>query len=204
MNAELEKLLQGDGRIWRGRRADAPWPVLATGYPELDRVLPGGGWPAGALIEMGVAAWGIGELRLLLPVMRRLHEMHRWLIWIEPPFEPYAPALCRHGLDLQRMLRVEAGAVVSDVWWAMEKFLRHPAVGLVMAWPKRLEHTALRRLQLAAEDGGTLGVLFHRQQGANTPAALKLALQAAGDGLDVNLLKVRGRFGGTTVRVILE
>ena len=204
MNAELENLLQSDGRIWRGRKAGVPWPILATGYPELDRVLPGGGWPAGALIEMGVSAWGIGELRLLLPVMRRLHEMRRWLIWIEPPFEPYAPALCRHGLDLQQMLLVAAGAAVSDVWWVMEKFLRHPAAGLVMAWPKRLESTALRRLQLAAEDGGTIGVLFHRQPGTNTPAALRLALQAAGDGLDVNLLKVRGGFGGTTVRVTLE
>ena len=204
MNAELENLLQIDGRIWRGRSTGAPRPVLATGYPELDRVLPGGGWPAGALIEMGVSAWGIGELRLLLPVMRRLHEMRRWLIWIEPPFEPYAPALCRHGLDLQRMLMVETGAAVSDVWWAMEKFLRHPTAGLVMAWPKRLESTALRRLQLAAEDGGTLGVLFHRQQGTNSPASLRLALRAGGNDVDVTVLKARGGFGGTTVRVVLE
>jgi len=204
VNAELEQLLKTDGRIWRGRKTDAELPVLASGFPALDRVLPGGGWPLGALIEIQVSTWGIGELRLLLPMMRSLNAADRWLVWIQPPFEPYAPALCRHGLDLHRTLVVETGAVEGDGWWAMEKFLRHPAAGLVMAWPKCLEMKPVRRLQLAAEQGGTIGVLFRCRETAGTPAALRLALQSAVDGLDVHLLKVRGGFGGATVRVVLE
>lgn len=204
MNAELEQLLKADGRIWRGKKTDADLPVLASGFPELDRVLPGGGWPVGALIEIQVSAWGIGELRLLLPAMRLLNRASRWLVWIRPPFEPYAPALCRYGLDLRHLLVVDTGTAESDGWWAMEKFLRHPAVGLVLAWPKRLEPTALRRLQLAAEEGRTMGVLFHCRETAATPAGLRLALQAAADGLEVRVLKARGGFGGATVRLALE
>lgn len=204
MNAELEQLLKTDSRIWRGRKTDADLPVLTTGFPALDRVLPGGGWPVGALIEIRVPAWGIGELRLLLPVMRVLNRASRWLIWIQPPLEPYAPALCRHGLDLSRMLVVETGTAESDNWWTMEKFLRHPTTGLVMAWPKRVEIKRLRRLQLAAEEGGTIGVLFHGQDTDGTPAVLRLALQPAADGLEVHLLKVRGGFGGAAVRVVPE
>lgn len=204
MNAELEQLLRTDPRVWRGGGTLSDFPVVATGFAELDQVLPGGGWPAGALIEIRVSGWGIGELRLLLPAMRWLNHAGRWLVWIEPPFEPYAPALCRHGLDLHRMLVIETGTAETDGWWTMEKFLRHPDAGLVMAWPKRLERKALRRLQLAAEEGGTIGALFHCQETDGTPAALRLALKPAADGLEVRVLKARGGFGGAVARVVLE
>jgi hypothetical protein len=197
MNADLESLLRTDRRIWRGKGGhNASFPVVASGFAALDRLLPGGGWPYPALIEILAPAWGIGELSLLLPAMRQLNRDGRWLIWIAPPFVPYAPALAGQGLDLQRTLVVDIPDSDTDRWWSMEKLLRHPGAGLVMAWPQRIQPVVLRRLQLAAEEGGTIGVLFHGLHGGSTPAALRLAVAPADDGLEVRVLKARGGWVG--------
>jgi hypothetical protein len=202
MNPELESLLRTDRRIWRGKRADdAVCPTIPTGFAELDRLLPGGGWPLPALIEIVAPTWGIGELSLLLPAMRQLNHAGRWLVWIAPPFVPYAPALAGQGLDLQRVLVVDLPGMDADRWWCMEKLLRHPSSGLVMAWPQRIQPVVLRRLQLAAEQGGTIGVFFHGEQAGHTPAAVRLALTPSADGLEVRVLKMRGGFGGAAIRV---
>ena len=202
MNAELEALLWSDPRIWRGQRAcDAVFPTIPTGFAALGRLLPGGGWPVPSLIEIMTPTWGIGELSLLLPMMQELNREGRWLVWIAPPFVPYAPALAGQGLDLRRLLVVDIPDSDTDRWWSMEKLLRHPATGLVMAWPRRVQPVVLRRLQLAAEAGGTIGVLFHREHGGHTPAALRLALAPLDGGLEVRVLKVRGGFGGAATRI---
>jgi len=54
--------------------------------------------------------------------------------------------------------------------------------------------TALRRLQLAAESGGGLGVIFRRSGAAETTSAasLRLVLRSHGDTVEVTLLKARG------------
>lgn len=204
MNAELDQLLKSDGRIWRGKKTVADIPILATGFPELDRVLPGGGWPAHALTEIRVAEWGIGELSLLLPAMRALNDEGFWLVWVTPPFEPYPPALCQRGLDVQRMLVVDTADSEADFWWVMEKLLRHPAARLVLGWPRQIRGTLLRRLQLAAEEGGTIGMLFHREAIDSTPAPLRLALSPSVEGLEIRVLKARGGFGGAVARVVLN
>ena len=49
-----------------GRVAGAVWP---TGFGALDAQLPGGGWPCGVLTELLLAQPGVGEMRLLAPVM---------------------------------------------------------------------------------------------------------------------------------------
>ena len=71
----LEKLLENP-RIWRGSSRVASQlnrqTGLASGYPKLDRCLPGGGWPPAALTEILTAQYGIGELRLLMPALAKL------------------------------------------------------------------------------------------------------------------------------------
>ena len=43
-----------------------------SGFAELDPQLPGGGWPLGMLTELIARNPGVGELRLLIPVLRQL------------------------------------------------------------------------------------------------------------------------------------
>ena len=197
---ELERLLAGNLRVWRGGSlGDANLLTLPTGHAQLDAVLPGGGWPVGALTELVVSHWGIGELRLLLPALSALSQAQRWLVWIAPPYAPYAPALLQAGVDLRYALLIEVRHSSQDLFWSMEKLLRNPATGIVMAWPRTVLAGDLRRLQLAAEAGQTLGILFHQRLLESTPAALRLQLNPVRQDLEVSILKARGSLLRRTV-----
>ena len=188
----LEQLLVDCPTLFRGERAAAPaGAFLPTGYPELDALLPGGGWPLGSLIEVQMPTPGLAEIRLLLPALRRLQREGRHVIWADPPFLPYAPGLAQAGLDLARLLWI-APATPADLWWCAEKLLRHPACGAVMAWPARCQQTVLRRLQIAVEAGGGLGIVFLRQVAATSPAAVRLQLECQGEHLWVAVRRARG------------
>ncbi|QSA98321.1 translesion DNA synthesis-associated protein ImuA [Methylococcus sp. EFPC2] len=161
MNGDtLEQLIRSHPGIWRGRRAEGKSrPAVATGFPELDTALPDGGWPLGALMEIRMPCLGIGELRLLLPAMASISRAGRWIAWVTPPHRPYAPALLQAGVQLHRLLVVDAGQA-ADIPWSLEKMLRSGHCGMALAWPQSLADHQARRLQLAAEEGGALAVLF--------------------------------------------
>lgn len=193
MNPSLESVLQHPG-IWRGnQRAQTAEDALPTGFAALDALLPGGGWPRGALTEVLLARQGIGELRLLMPTLARLSEADGWLAWVAPPYVPYAAALAAAGIDLKRLV-VAKPPSEADAWWTAEQALRSGACGALLAWLRAADERRMRRLQLAAETGHTWGVLFRHARAAQdrSPAALRLLLEPAADGLEVTILKRRG------------
>jgi hypothetical protein len=193
MSASLESVLQHPG-IWRGnQRAQTVEDALPTGFAALDELLPGGGWPRGALTEVLLSRQGIGELRLLMPSLARLSEADGWLAWVAPPYVPYAAALAAVGIDLKRLV-VANPPSEADAWWTAEQALRSGACGALLAWLRAADERRMRRLQLAAETGHTWGVLFRHARAAQdrSPAALRLLLEPAADGLAVTILKRRG------------
>jgi cell division inhibitor SulA/protein ImuA len=199
----LEDLLQR-ADIWRGGVAP-PLSGLPTGYPELDAVL-NGGWPRGGLVEIVIDRLGIGELRLLLPALAHLTLEKRWLAFVAPPYLPYAPALLRGGVNLDRVLLVHPRAG-NDALWATEQTLRAGTCGAVLAWLRGADRQSLRRLQLAAEAGASTGILFGGAAcaRAGSPAAVRLRLAPARDAsrrLSVHVLKRRG--GWPTGPIALE
>ncbi len=191
---ELRARLEHMGR---GAHADDPAraAVVPTGFAELDAELPGGGWPVGAITELMPEAQGIGELSLLMPALAHLSRAGRYLAWIAPPCLPYPPALVQHGLALERVLVVQAHDARS-VLWAAEQVLRCAAIGAVLAWPEALlDDRRVRRLQLAAEAGGSCGWLYRPPAAAQqpSPAALRLRLKSIEGGLHIDIHKARGR-----------
>jgi hypothetical protein len=176
--------------------------IAASGFPELDASLPGGGWPIGAIAELISDAIGIGELSLLVPVLSRLARAGRYIAWIAPPYLPYAPALAQRGLPLERVLLIQTRSLQESLW-ATEQALRCPAVGAVLGWPAYIVDKNVRRLQLAAEAGGSLGILYRPLEAAHesSPAALRLRLHAAPEGLAVEIHKSRGGRAGRMLRV---
>jgi hypothetical protein len=193
MASALSPLLQHPA-LWRGDAlAPVAVPGLASGYPALDAELPGGGWPVGALTELLLDREGIGELRLLMPALAGLTRAGRWVAWVAPPHLPYAPALAAAGVVLSRLL-VVGRSHPREAWWAAEQALRAGVMGAVVCWPGEIDGRALRRLQLAAEAGGSAGFLFRPLQAAEapSPAALRLALAPKGGGLVLRILKRRG------------
>ena len=200
MTHSLALVLQNPA-IWRGGDC-APEPAaIASGFPSLDAVLPGSGWPTGALTEILLAREGIGEISLTLPALARLQAGHRDIVWIAPPHVPYAPALAAAGLDLTRFIFVRC-ATAADQLWAYEQALRAPECGAAFAWLATSDDRVLRRLQVAARDGGTWGVLWRRpgQHAVAAAAPLRLALAPQEGQLAVQVLKRRG---GEVVRPIL-
>lgn len=197
----LEKLLENP-RVWRGRSQVDTKVGLASGYPKLDRCLPGGGWPQQALTEILTDQYGIGELRLLMPALAQLsaEEAHYgeqtepgWIAWIDPPFQPYAPALQQSGIDLSRMLVVRPKDD-SELLWSAEQALSSGTCAAVLLWPDKLDDQGSRRLQLAAEKGHSWAIAFRPLTARQQPSAasLRLELQSTGQGTRVHILKSRG------------
>jgi hypothetical protein len=173
LNPSLEPLL--GIHLWRGNKA-APVRSEPTGHVALDAVLPGGGWPEHALIELLLPADGLGELTLLLPTLARVTAAGREVALVGAPYVPYPPAWRQAGVDLRRLHVVEARE--KQAAWAFEQVLRSASCAAVIAWPGNVDPAGLRRFQLAASEGRTLGFVVRdsRCAGNASPAALRLEL----------------------------
>ena len=192
-----------DARVWRLKDASAAptRPVWSTGCSALDARLPGGGWPTASLIEVLLDDIGLGEVQLFLPALvecqRRVSEggggEAPWLVWIAPPHEPYAPALAQQGIELERFLVVQP-ASATEALWAAEQALGSGVCAAVFLWLKGTDDRWLRRLKLAAEAGGALGVLFRpeRHRFESSPASLRLLMTQGEHEARLDLLKVQG------------
>lgn len=179
--------------------------VLQTGFPPLDAALHEGGWPLGALTELLPRVPGQAELSLLAPALREQLRRPGWLVLVSPPGLPHAPAWAAAGVGVERVLVVRPGNA-RDWLWTVDQAAR-AGQSAVLAWPGRvtLDGKSLRRLQLAAEEGGGLLVLSRRQSRAEepSPAALRVSLHAARAVLQLEILKQRGHWGGQAVEVAL-
>ena len=200
MSSSLDKLLQNP-RVWKGRSSLQQKAGLSSGYPELDRHLPGGGWPTEALTEILTEQYGIGELRLLMPALARLsaeeaqpdYSEPGWIAWVSPPFQPYPPALQQWGVDLSRMLIVRPRDA-SEMLWSAEQALSSGTCAAVLLWSDKLDDQASRRLQLAAEKGNSWAIAFRPPSARRQPsaAALRIELLPGQEGTRVSILKSRG------------
>ncbi len=213
----LQELMQRAG-MWRGGELP-PLATRPTGFEGLDAILPGGGWPRSGLIEILTASRGIGALRLVLPMLAAASRDGDWLVWVDPPHIPYAPALDAGGVVLDRVLLVDlparsgAGGEDDEILWACEQALRFADCAVALMWlGAAIPTLPLRRLQLAAEAGATTGIVFRPAACAaqSSPAVLRLALGTpAGDegatplALEVEVLKARGTHHGARCRLDL-
>lgn len=205
--ARLDALLRQQPLIWKASEQRAAYQHTAlagldTGFEALNRLLITGGWPRASLVEIVVDEWGQGELQLLLPAMAALSREQQQLAWIAPPYIPYAPALSAAGIDLGYLLIIEHSET-ADIAWAAEKCLRHAAAAMVLFCLPRVDDSMIRRLQLAADSGGTTGFLLHCGRIRQTPVALRLRVSYTDQGMCVEVLK--SRFGlEQGKRVIIE
>jgi protein ImuA len=160
--ARLERL----GAPSQVRRSLRP---VSLGFAELDRHLPWGGLPRAALHEVagagadreeGAAAAGFAALWLA-----RLQESGP-VLWIVRAGSRAAIDLHAHGLhqlqlDPKRLILVAARRD-EEALWTMEEGLKAPRLGAVLGEVEKLDLTASRRLQLAAETGGVTAFVLRR------------------------------------------
>ena len=175
--------ITGQAAVWRAdelaRNVGATRP---TGHAALDAVLPGGGWPVGALVEVLQPQAGQGEWRLLLPALgvgTPPAPSGGALVLVNPPHRPFVPALAAQGLDASRLLVLQGPMLARDAAarvWACEQALRGAGVSAVLAWLPQVRPEQLRRLQMAAQNFQQLLFVMRplaAQQEAS-PAVLRL------------------------------
>lgn len=202
MKQALDKILQANPLLWRGGEISrAKIEGISTGYENLDDILPARGWPVNSLVEVICSRWGMGELQLLLPALMSLSRQSRRLVWIAPPFVPYAPGLLSQGLAIEQVVVIPVDKVATSTAWTMEKILKTQSCGVAMSWPKRIQDKTIRRLQLAAETGNSLGFLFRTVETKSSAAAMRIRINSIPQGLQIEVLKARG--GGRFKSVVI-
>lgn len=181
--------------VWRGdamgRSVGTTWP---SGFDALDAVLPGGGWPGGALTELLLPQAGTLEFRLLGPLLGRIAAGGGRVVLVGPPQPPHAPGLLPHGIGTDTLVWVRADTVAERLW-ATEQLLKAGSCGAVLAWLPQARPDQLRRLQVHAAASTAPALLCRPAAAAHESSAAPLRLLAhAGPGwtLQVDLLKRKG------------
>lgn len=225
----LEQLLEHhsnsiNGKLWRGlhgsaglhkskhstnQHATKNTRTVSTGYKQLDQQLHHGGWPLTTTTELGLSDAGIGELRLLMPALRELQQsLQNNIVWIAPPFMPFAPALAKEKIDVSRLTIVQTNSM-QDTLWAAEQALLAQCCAAVLTWTGNynLSTRELRRLQLAAEKTSTWNVLFRHSDCLKQSSASGLRMHLKSDSysrLDIKILKQPQSWGGQHCSLSLQ
>jgi cell division inhibitor SulA len=95
----------------------------------------------------------------LPPFFQQAPERQRWIFYIDRTGDFYPPAAAQLGVPLGQLLVVRVTRP-TEVLWVCEQALRCRAVAAVIAPLPSIDSYASRRLQLAAEAGGGLGLLI--------------------------------------------
>ena len=156
----FEELRARIARIEAGQRVQRG--VLPFGVAAMDARLPEGGLALGALHEVAGGADGaVDGAAAALFAAGIVARTTGTVLWCVTRPDLFAPALSQAGLHADRVIHVEAGDE-QTVLACGEAGLRHGGLGGVVAEVARLSMTASRRLQLAAETTGTIGIALRR------------------------------------------
>ncbi len=179
MNTALDELLKSQPALWRGRDQHNDYSSVQTGFSQLNKALPSGGWGVGCVTELLIQQEGIGELSLLLPGLHQVTAENQWAALVNPPYLPYAPALANAGINLERLLIINTNNDTQTLW-ATEQILRTGLFAAVVSWVNRTSAQKQRRLQLAAEIGQTWVSVYRPASAGNehSPAAFRIVLSA--------------------------
>jgi len=169
-----------------------------TGVEAFDARLPGGGLPGGSVVEIFVdPLCDAGAWRFAALLLTQLPSGRQGAVLNEPG-QPalFAPAARAAGLPLERLLLLNPRTRRLGLW-AIEELLRSPEIGLVVAAFRRLAMPQVRRLQLAAEESGSLLILIRPayERGRGAGAAVRLRVRSGGRsrrGFSIETIRCRG------------
>jgi protein ImuA len=160
VNPIVSELRQRSQRLEGGSAAARP--VLPFGLAPLDQHLPGGGLACGSLHEVSGggngAVDGAAAALFCAGIAARTKGKVLWCLTRQDLF---APALAQAGLPPGRVIYAECRDE-KGVLDCFEEGLRHKGLGAVIGEVARLSMTASRRLQLAAEMSGGMGLAIRR------------------------------------------
>jgi protein ImuA len=172
---------------------------LSTGCPALDRLLPDGGWRRGTLVEWLADGRGSAAGTLAMITAREVAREGGAVVVMDNRGDFYPPAVSLLGIDLDSLIVIRAGTE-KDRLWALDQALRCEGVAAVWAPQDKLDSHNFRRLQLAAENSGALGLLLRDKRVRGLPAwsHVQLLVEPRGQGMECRgeRLEVRGQGSG--------
>jgi hypothetical protein len=205
--------------------------TLSSGCPALDRALPEKGFRRGTLVEWLSRGEGDGTATLAFcaaaaafraaaeafPIGTATSRGGGVVVVLDRTGEFYPLAAVAQGIDPSRLVVVHPGNK-ADHTWALDQALRCPAVAAVVAWPEsldgKLDGRTFRRLQLAAEQGGGVGLLIRPESVRFQPswADVRLLVESLPSTspygwprrMRIVLLRCRGGRGEQTVEVEID
>lgn len=183
--AQLHPALWRASQLGGGRKR-----CSASGFDALDAQLPGGGWPHGELTELLLPRPGIGELRLLAPVLAAIDPpgdaragttaAPRCVMLFDPPAALSAWGLAQQGLDGRHWLVVagrQPAAASTSAAPAAARRAPRDAGGLAPLLPAADLLWALEQALRSGQVGAVLAWLPQRLR-ADALRRLQLAAQA--------------------------
>ncbi|KIO50554.1 translesion DNA synthesis-associated protein ImuA [Nitrosospira sp. NpAV] len=182
-------------RIWRGDiSGSAPDLVISSGFNELDKALPGGGWSPCSLTELLLPAEGLGEIRLLSPSLERITRKGRNILLVSPPHIPYMPAWENLNIDSRRIVMIRVDSPIERLW-VLEQGIKSAAFGAIIGWLPGISQPMTRKLQIIVRTAASLVFLFRPASAQFEPSAAPLRILLGSvrqPMLSVRLLKRRG------------
>jgi protein ImuA len=159
--------LRAEVRAIESAGAVAARECLPFGMDALDGRLAGGGLAISALHEITGAKPGLSDdaaaTLFLAGIAARLEGT---VLWALARRDLFAPGLAGAGLSPDRLIYAECGRD-EDVLAVMEEGLRHGGLAAVVGEIGRVNMASTRRLQLAAEEGGTTALMLKRWRKAD-------------------------------------
>ena len=140
---------------------------ISSGCRTMDRHLPHGGYARGSMLELLRSGPGSGVSSIALMIARQAIVDGKYLVLIDPQRQFYPPAMKSLGIPLERVIALQP-ANHADAIWGLAQVLRCSAVGAVIAEVGTLEDRVARKLQLAAEQGGGLGIFLRDARSARS------------------------------------
>jgi protein ImuA len=135
---------------------------LPFGVDAVDSRLAGGGLALGALHEAAGARPAPGDEAAAILFLASIAARREGIVlWALARRDLFAPGLAAIGLHPGRILYAECGRD-EDVLAVMEEGLRHGGLAAVVGEVARAAMAPTRRLQLAAEEGGTPALMLRR------------------------------------------
>jgi len=180
-----------------------------SGCPELDQILPAGCFQRGQLVEWLEDSPGSGASTLALLIARQAAQRGGVITIMDRDKQFFPPAAAALGINLNNLLLIQA-ASCQDEFWALDQALRCPAVAAVWAPLKHLEPRRFRRLQLAVEQSGSLGLFTRPLQVRGQPSWSQIQLWVQprpGNGLRrwrIEVVRARGDRAGRAVELEMD
>ena len=146
---------------------------ISSGCVAIDRLLPGGGYQRGALVQW-LTGGGQGADYLSLLLARQACADGGALVVFDPLNQFFPPAAAAVGINLDNLIILRTDQanqeLETDLLWSIDQSLRCPAVAAVWGPLDHIDERWFRRFQLSAESSGCLGLFVQPIRQARQPS----------------------------------